>query len=200
MALVTCAVCYEDVDPKDEQTVTTLPCGHSFHSKCIVESALRGHIACAQCRRIPFSDATQETLRENVSNAYQAHNQAELEHYFRRALSIQTPTPSQKRALKSYNRRKESCRKKLDKIKEIERIRATMQAELTRQVRNTRKQVIEKGFREARHIAVNVTCFTTGSPHMKRRQVWQEMNHAKLQLAMAMGYRNVPDPTSNLFS
>ena len=42
-----CTIC---LDPLKKYDVTMLPCGHSFHAKCMMETILKHNVKCPMCR------------------------------------------------------------------------------------------------------------------------------------------------------
>lgn len=65
-ALDECVICIEKLD-KDEDFISTLPCGHSFHSPCIIEYFyIHKKPECPLCRNMVFNIPTLN--KENADN------------------------------------------------------------------------------------------------------------------------------------
>ena len=51
-----CAICF---DPLSSGDIVRLPCGHSFHARCICDAFMNHHTKCALCRA-PFHAADEK--------------------------------------------------------------------------------------------------------------------------------------------
>ena len=79
---MTCAICLEELDSNP----TTLPCGHSFHTQCMLTAALRGHRHCPICRAPCLEDACDagEVARrshEAIDEFWEEERQQRREHH-----------------------------------------------------------------------------------------------------------------------
>ena len=45
-----CVICLDTL--KKQRDVTVLPCGHAFHSKCMMENILKNNLKCPMCRSV----------------------------------------------------------------------------------------------------------------------------------------------------
>lgn len=45
-----CVFCFDDFKDADNRDVTKLPCGHVFHSDCVITWIDSNHIECPTCR------------------------------------------------------------------------------------------------------------------------------------------------------
>jgi len=50
-----CPICLS-TDADDDREWTTWPCGHSIHTACALQNALRGNVSCAMCRTLLVED------------------------------------------------------------------------------------------------------------------------------------------------
>jgi hypothetical protein len=55
-----CAICLEE----ESGECTTLHCGHQFHTKCLLDAALRGHRYCSLCRKSMVEERRVESESE----------------------------------------------------------------------------------------------------------------------------------------
>ena len=58
------------LDPLKKHDVTMLPCGHSFHAKCMMETILKHNVKCPMCRtpcaRASDDDSSEGEMDENT--------------------------------------------------------------------------------------------------------------------------------------
>lgn len=56
-----CPICLDTLKTRD---LTTLPCGHTFHAKCIMTNVLQNRSHCPMCRQ-PFSQPAEDSTEED---------------------------------------------------------------------------------------------------------------------------------------
>ena len=92
-----CVICLEDLYCTTEDTVTTLPCKHAFHSPCLfpyVQHGLnqRRTVTCPICRGIilhmPVPMETEENSESLRILVNQNHNEQETQYYVRHRNSM----------------------------------------------------------------------------------------------------------------
>ena len=61
-----CAICLDTL--MNQRDLTTLPCGHAFHAKCMMETILKTSPRCPMCRTVCARDPEREEEEESSSD------------------------------------------------------------------------------------------------------------------------------------
>jgi len=67
---IKCTICLDTLN-KSQCGVTMLPCGHAFHSKCMMENILKNNLKCPMCRRVcarveEEEESSDDDMDENI--------------------------------------------------------------------------------------------------------------------------------------
>ncbi len=100
-----CPVCLEPLsDPRSRKSTFISSCGHTMHTECMLENALRGNINCPLCRTC-CATVPEELARANQMLAVSEHDENTLTSMFSKAnRAIQKGTASAETvaAMKKY--------------------------------------------------------------------------------------------------
>lgn len=100
-----CPVCLES-SAEGTQEWTTWDCGHSLHTSCALQSALRGSVTCAMCREPVVEDVDEvENAREDALFRVHQHRRRVCLQRALRMRPTDRPGPLQ-RAIGAYERAK----------------------------------------------------------------------------------------------
>ena len=126
-------------------------------------------------------------VMQHVS-AYANHNSAELTFYYNKGLRAKNPPAREKRAIEAFRRTKVKLEKQLLRIREVEHTRSEVLKAANEAIREIKKKYqLKRGRATMQMIRIQAKCLTYTA--RMRRRIWREMNEARLDLAVAMGYR-----------
>lgn len=118
-----CPICL-CTEADDDREWTTWPCGHSIHTACALQNALRGNVSCAMCRALLVED--EDEVMAEREFAQRRALIARRQHVFQRAIrmSERNRPASLARTIKAYERAKNTLKSaREDKAKAMMRVR-----------------------------------------------------------------------------
>ena len=197
MSDTTCPVCLEPLaDLCAHKALFTSPCGHTMHTECMLENALRGNINCPLCRTCCAS-VPEELARVNQILAVSEHDDKTLTAMFRKAnrlIEKGTATAATVAAMRKYtiyvaamDARKADEAKAAPEILKLKRtISSFVQEEKGKCVR--RIQTLVGSSNKARRLSSMKVSFTQMKSPMTERDK-RKKKTLKIAVAATVGWR-----------
>ena len=118
-----CPICL-GTDEEDGREWTTWSCGHSIHTACALESALRGNVTCSLCRTLLVED--EDEVAAERESAQRRATLARRQRVFLKAIHMATHNrpASLARVVRAYYKAKEDLETaRKDKANAVARLR-----------------------------------------------------------------------------